>query len=79
MRCAEHGKVVFIEETKAQLACVKAAMEDGRSLSWYYSKECRHWHVTSSGERYNTGKRVGWVKGFHGETVADEDETPSAA
>lgn len=64
MRCKEHGKVVYTSETTAQLACVKAALEGDPSLSWYFSKECRHWHLTSTAKRGKTGARVKWVEGF---------------
>lgn len=66
MKCIREGcgKVVYTAETTAQLACIKAALEGDASLSWYYSKGCKCWHLTSTAVRGNTGKRVKWVEGF---------------
>ena len=64
MRCEAHGKVIYTAESKAQLACVKAALGGDSSLSWYYSTECKSWHLTSTAARGKSGKRVDWVKGF---------------
>lgn len=33
-------------------------------MSWYYSKACGCWHLTSTASKGNTGKRVKWVEGF---------------
>ncbi len=67
MRCERNGcgKVRYTAETTAQLACVKAALGEGASLSWYRSEDCGCWHVTSTASRGNTGKRVKWVEGFN--------------
>jgi 3'-phosphoadenosine 5'-phosphosulfate sulfotransferase (PAPS reductase)/FAD synthetase len=68
MRCnAPCGKVIYTAETTAQLACVKAALGGDASLSWYYSRECGCWHLTSTAKKGNTGSRVKWVEGFKGE------------
>jgi len=67
MRCKEHGKVIYTAEITAQLACVKAALEGDTGLSWYYSRECGVWHLTSTAKRGKTGKRVKWVEGFESE------------
>lgn len=68
MRCkAPCGKVMYTAETTAQLACVKAALGGDASLSWYYSQECRTWHLTSTAKRGKTGSRVKWVEGFKSE------------
>lgn len=70
MRCEEPcGKVIYTAETTAQLACVRAALEGDPRLTWYYSRECGVWHVTTSTvRRGKTGKRVKWVEGFNGGT-----------
>ncbi len=66
MKCTrgDCGKVIYTAETTAQLACVKAALAGDASLSWYYSQACRCWHLTSTANKGNTGKRVKWVEGF---------------
>lgn len=66
MKCTrpQCGKVRYTAETTAQLACVKAALDGDASLSWYYSQECGCWHLTSTANKGNTGKRVKWVEGF---------------
>lgn len=76
MRCkGSCGKVIYTAETTAQLACVRAALSGDASLSWYYSAECRAWHLTNTAKRGNTGKRVKWVEGFNG----GEQAEPAAA
>lgn len=65
MRCVEHNKVIFAQEITAQLACAKAALEDGEArLTWYYTKECGYWHLTNSVRRGKAGKKLEWVKGM---------------
>lgn len=65
MRCGGRcGKVRYSAETTAQLACVKAALGGDGGMSWYYSKACGCWHLTSTASKGNTGKRVKWVEGF---------------
>jgi hypothetical protein len=69
MRChAPCGKVIYTTETMAQLACVKVALSGDASLAWYYSRECKAWHLTASRKRGKTGKRVKWVEGFESGT-----------
>jgi len=68
MRCKECGKVTYTSETTAQLACVKAALGGDASLTWYYSKDCKVWHLTNTVKKGKTGSRVKWVEGFKGET-----------
>jgi len=66
VRCeGQCGKVIYTAETTAQLACIKAALMGDASLSWYYSQECKAWHLTSTVKRGKTGKRVKWVEGFN--------------
>jgi hypothetical protein len=76
MKCTRNdcGKVRYTAETTAQLACVKAALGGDASLSWYFSKACGCWHLTSTANKGNTGKRVKWVEGFSG-----QDARPAAA
>lgn len=66
MKCERNGcgKVRYTSETTAQLACVKVALSGDASLSWYYSQACGCWHLTSTANKGNTGKRVKWVEGF---------------
>lgn len=67
MRCPEPcGKVIYTAEITAQLACVRAALEGDASLTWYYSKDCKCWHQTSTAKKGKTGSRVKWVEGFKG-------------
>ncbi|MEU1273045.1 hypothetical protein [Streptomyces sp. NPDC005799] len=47
------GKQRYATKHLAQLACIRIAMTDGKTLYWYLSRPCRCWHLTNPARHGN--------------------------